>query len=696
LKANQALARIYGYATPEELIADRQDLNKQLYLLPNRRQEFIETIEREGVVQEFVSQVRTLTGEAIWIIENVHRVCDPQGQLLYYEGTVQDITHRKETEAILQRQSSAIEAASEGIAILTDSRFIYLNLAHVMLFGYDSFDELIGQSWTVLYSPQEVQRFEREIAPVLIEQGHWQGEMLARRKDGSFFAEEISLTFSENGDLICVCRDITERKLTQVRLEASKESAEKASRAKSQFLANMSHELRTPLNAIIGFTQLMERDSSLQGENQEFVEIINQSGEHLLGLINDILEMSKIEAGLAVVTENNVDLYRLLRSVETLFKLKTEAKGLDLLFTRTEHVPQYIKTDEVKLRQILINLLGNAVKFTQVGQIRVSVKVLDGDKLTDDGPFQLWFEVEDTGAGIENSELNGLFQPFVQTASGRKSQQGTGLGLAISRKFVHLMGGDLTVRSVVGVGTAFTFSIQTCRAVGDAIAHHLSSRRVRSLAPGQPSYRILVADDKLNNRRLLVTLLTSIGFDVREAVNGLDTIAVWKEWLPHLILMDMRMPEMDGYEATRQIKATSKGLSIPIIALTASALHEERHEMIAAGCEDCIYKPFREAELISALEKYLHAEFIYDQPTVEKSPPATLETGLTAETLAAIMDAVWIEALQSAARSGDDDQIYPLIAQIPPEHIAAIEELSQLTEQFAFDRILKLTQLNLT
>jgi CheY-like chemotaxis protein len=215
---------------------------------------------------------------------------------------------------------------------------------------------------------------------------------------------------------------------------------------------------------------------------------------------------------------------------------------------------------------------------------------------------------------------------------------------------------------------------------------------VRSLAPGQPSYRILVADDKLNNRRLLVTLLTTIGFTVREAVNGVETISVWKEWLPHLILMDMRMPEMDGYEATRQIKADSKGQLVPIIALTASALHEERHEMIAAGCEDCIYKPFREAELLAALAKYLHAEFVYDQPNDEKRSSAKLETRLTAVTLAAVMDTAWIESLQNAARSGDDDQIYPLIAQIPSEHVAAIEELSQLTEEFAFDRILGLTQ----
>jgi PAS domain S-box-containing protein len=692
LRANPALAKIYGYESPEALITQCQNINESLYLDAKRRQQFIETIEREETVSEFISQVRTAKGDSIWIVENAHRVCNDEGQLLYYEGTVQDITHRKETEAIVQRQLFAIEAASEGIAVLTGDQFIYLNLAHIKLFGYDTLDELVGQSWQVLYSPEEVRRFEQDIAPVLAQQGHWQGEMLARRKDGSFFAEELSLTFSENGDLICVCRDITERRLTQVRLEASKESAEKASRAKSQFLANMSHELRTPLNAIIGFTQLMARDSSLQGENQEFVEIINQSGEHLLGLINDILEMSKIEAGLVVLTENRFDFYRLLKSVETLFKLRTEAKGLQLIFVKADNIPQYIEADEIKLRQILINLLSNALKFTQSGQIQVSVKVAPGEELEYDEPFRLWIDVKDTGAGIAESELGRLFQPFVQTASGRQSQQGTGLGLAISRKFVHLMGGDLTVRSEVGVGTTFTVSIQTRCVVPDAIAPDPSSRRVIGLAPGQPSYRILAVDDKPNNRRLLVTLLSSLGFQVGEAANGLEAISVWEDWFPHLILMDMRMPEMNGYEATRQIKSRPKGMATPIIALTASALQEERHEMIDAGCDDCVYKPFREEELMAALVKYLHVEFVYEQTTVvPKTPALESGAGLTAVEIAAVMDQAWLEALRAAARSGDDEPIYPLIAQIPPEHPHLIEGLTKLTEQFAFDQILALT-----
>jgi two-component system, sensor histidine kinase and response regulator len=254
------------------------------------------------------------------------------------------------------------------------------------------------------------------------------------------------------------------------------------------------------------------------------------------------------------------------------------------------------------------------------------------------------------------------------------------------------MGGDLTVRSEVGLGTAFTFAILIRCAVPEAISAHSSSRRAIGLASGQPSYRILAVDDKPNNRRLLVTLLSSLGFQVHEATNGLEAIATWENWVPHLILMDMRMPEMDGYEATRRIKATPQGRSTAIIALTASALQEERHEMIEAGCDDCVYKPFREEDLIAALVKHLHIEFVYDDPVVApKNPASNSGEALTAAALAAIMDVDWINALQTAARSGDDDPIYPLIGQIPPEHTPLIEGLLQLTEQFAFDQILNLT-----
>jgi CheY-like chemotaxis protein len=217
------------------------------------------------------------------------------------------------------------------------------------------------------------------------------------------------------------------------------------------------------------------------------------------------------------------------------------------------------------------------------------------------------------------------------------------------------------------------------------------------LAPGQPSYRILIVDDKLNNRRLLVNLLSLLGFQVREAVNGLEAISVWEHWVPHLILMDMRMPEMNGYEATRQIKADPKGMSVPIIALTASALHEERHEMISAGCDDCVYKPFREEELIAALVKHLHVELIYEQPPndVAQDVASTLGVELTAAAIAFVMNEAWIQALQTAAKSCDDDQIYPLIAQIPPEYTHLTEGLTRLTEEFAFDQIVKLTRCEL-
>lgn len=695
IKANLALAQIYGYDSPEALMENLRDLDAQLYIKPQRRQEFIERMQQDGSVSEFVSQVKTKQGNIIWITENAHPVCNDKGELLYYEGTVQDITHRKETEEVLQRQLFAIEAANEGISILQDDHFIYLNPAYIRLFGYDDFNELFGQSWTNLYPSSEVERFAQEIAPILQANGHWQGERLAQRRDGSLFAEEVSLTFAANGDLICVCRDITDRKLTQSRLEAAKETAESANRAKSQFLATMSHELRTPLNAIIGFAQLMGRDRSLMGEHQEYVEIINQSGEHLLGLINDILEMSKIEAGLVKLTETSFDLHRLLTGLETLFHLKASAKGLQLIFERSEVVPQYIKTDESKLRQILINLLGNAVKFTQSGHVRVRLDVANCSGCEEGQTLTLWVEVEDTGPGISESEQDQLFKPFVQTATGQASQQGTGLGLTISRKFVELMGGELTVQSCEGVGTTFRFSVQVQCAMPTHLEYHAPSRRLLRLAEGQPNYRILVVDDKLENRRLLVTLLTTLGFTVREATDGVQGIAMWQEWQPHLILMDMRMPKMNGYEATQFIKAQPQGETTIVIALTASALYEERQRILAAGCDDCVYKPFREEDLLTKLAQYLQVEFVYEAQAMQAPDEANLsaERERAGDVIATAMNAAWIEAMQTAARSGDDDQILQMINEIPSHETALIDELTHLTHNFAFDRILELVQI---
>ncbi|MGF2034571.1 MAG: ATP-binding protein [Nostoc sp. CmiVER01] len=344
--------------------------------------------------------------------------------------------------------------------------------------------------------------------------------------------------------------------------EAARSTA--ANRAKSEFLANMSHELRTPLNAILGFSQVMSRDYSLSGEHQENLAIINRSGEHLLNLINDILEMSKIEAGRITLNSNSFDLIHVLKKLEKMQHASAASKNLELVFEYAQNIPKYIETDENKLCQVLLNLLGNAIKFTNTGRVTLRVRLEAGWESGEQGemreqypphPPHLFFEVQDTGCGITPQEIDLLFEAFEQTEIGRKSQQGTGLGLAISRKYVQLMGGDITVNSIPGVGSRFAFNIQIALACPREIPTNQIRYQILALAPAEKAYRILVVDDSKESRLLLVKILTSVGFEVREATDGSEAIANWESWQPHVIFMDMRMPVMDGYEATRIIKA---------------------------------------------------------------------------------------------------------------------------------------------
>jgi len=529
--------------------------------------------------------------------------------------------------------------------------------------------------------------------------------------------------------------------------EKARTKSEEANKAKSQFLANMSHELRTPLNAILGFTQLMNRDSSLNQEHQEYLAIISRSGEHLLNLINDILEMSKIEAGQITVNETSFDLYRLLDSLEEMLGLRAASKGLQLIVYREPEIPRYVKTDEGKLRQVLINLLGNAIKFTQEGsvtlrvvrnkenlkldrsdQLKVSSLNIDrSDQLKVDRlnvfseqptnlkptnlkptnlPYSnakgekpatltgqtITFEIEDTGPGVDPGEIDSLFEAFVQTETGRKSEQGTGLGLSISRQFVKLMGGDITLSSPLGGGTIVRFDIQISLAGASAdIQTQHPTRSVIGLAPDQPKYRILVVEDKWESRKLLVKLLEPLGFEVREAENGKEGVALWSSWEPHLIWMDMRMPVMDGYEATKQIKAHLKGQATVIIALTASAFIEERAVILSAGCDDFVRKPFQEEEIFETIAHYLGVRYVYEEETSATLPQKSATEALTREALA-VMPAEWVAQLYQAANQVNNQQIFQLIEQIPSEHDPVAIALTDLVRNFRCDKIIDLTE----
>ena len=492
----------------------------------------------------------------------------------------------------------------------------------------------------------------------------------------------------------------------------AEEAAAAASLAKSQFVANMSHELRTPLNAILGFTQVMSRDSLLSHENLENLRIINRSGQHLLELINDVLDLSKIEAGIIGLDERSFDLYQLLDTLEEMFQIKAETKKMQLRFSVQANVPQYIKTDEKKLRVCLINLLGNAMKFTHDGGriwLRVSVESNQQPTESESHPNStsveclliLLFEVEDTGIGIATAEIHTLFDAFVQTQAGRKAADGTGLGLTITKKYVQIMGGDIWVKSVLGEGTSFKFNIRVFAAISSEITV-ATLQRVIGLEADQSVYRILVVDDNQDNRLLLVKMLQPIGFEVREAENGYQAVELWESWQPHLIWLDTRMPVIDGFETVRQIRAKEKQTQwrTVIIALTASTFEEKKGEIIAAGCDDFVRKPFQEQILFDKMACYLGVRYLYQE--LPRLPVGALRRYCVNEKpdsffggLLAQMPQSWVQELYEAANDVNEELAIQLVDRIWESHPTLAEALKDLLADYRLDKIMDLTQSSL-
>ncbi len=693
-------------------------------LYPTESLPFFKSLEGESVRVDDI-EIRTKDWQIPLEVYSIP-VFDQEGQVMYAVTAFIDISERKASEEILddyyqalqeevakrtdalyrseQRLrilERAINESSNGIIIVDaqapDYPMVYVNSGFERLTGY-RVHEVLNHNCRFLQGTDQDQPNLQLLRDAVTKGEGCQVELRNYRRDGSLFWNEVTISPVHDIDgtlthFLGIQSDITDLKRMTEELLVSKEAAEAANRAKSEFLANMSHELRTPLNAIMGFTQVLKRDPQLSPEQGYQVEIIYRSGEHLLSLINDVLDMSKIESGQLSLMEEHFDLLQFLKTILDMLQQKVHEKLLQLTTTVDPDIPNYLYGDEQKLRQVLINLLGNAIKFTEAGSINLQVsRVKDSSEIQPadpSPPLLIEFKVSDTGPGIPTLDLERIFLEFEQAEAGHKSKQGTGLGLSISRKYVQLMGGDIHVQSTVGVGTCFTFMVQLQPGQPSTLTHG-TPKHILKLAPDQPNYRILVVDDQADNRCMLSQLLTWVGFAVQEATNGQEAIEKCQQWQPHLIWMDFRMPVMDGYTATQHIKA--QPTSPVIIALTASAFADDRQLILASGCDDFVCKPIREDLVWEKMAQHLGVHYVFEETDV-KAPTSTrpLYFPVTGQDLSVEelkdLSLEWLQHLHQAAICGDDTMISLLIQQLPDTSAPLALKLTSLMVDLRLDVI---------
>ncbi|MES9957147.1 MAG: bacteriohemerythrin [Sedimenticola sp.] len=481
-------------------------------------------------------------------------------------------------------------------------------------------------------------------------------------------------------------REIYKRQQAEKDLEISMQRAEQANQAKSVFLANMSHELRTPLNVILGFSEMMGRDPKASPDQLKKLAMINSSGEHLQRMINEVLDLSKIEAGQMALEMESFNLVSMLEEIGHIFAARAASVDLAFGLDIAPDLAKYIESDVLKLRQILFNLLDNAIKFTRKGGITLRARSMP--VAGDNGSAVIQVEVEDTGPGIPTEQLERVFSPFVQVGGSPNTNKGTGLGLTITRSFLMLMGGDVRVESQPGEGALFKIEFPAALAREEDVRRvFIHQQAVVGLEPGQPAWRILVVEDNLESRVLLVSMLSDVGFDVREAENGESAVEQFREWQPHLVWMDMHMPVMDGVEATVHIRDLPGGKNARVLAITASVFEDQRVRIMEAGCDGVVYKPFKAHEIFDAMAEQLDVRYIHASDEQAESDgsgytvsPAELE----------ILPATVRQALADSIVNLSVDNVNTAIEQVQNLDPGLADRLQSLADNLQYSEILKL------
>jgi PAS domain S-box-containing protein len=549
-----------------------------------------------------------------------------------------------------------------GLAVVDETRHIVrANQALGEIFGYSA-STLTGQSTQVFYPNPEEYQAVQEVYKILRKGEAFETERQLRCQDNKLIWVHVRGRALVPEDLsqgfIWSVEDVSARKAAEAQLQQAKDTAEIANRAKSVFLANMSHELRTPLNAILGFSQLLARDENLNEEQRKRTEIINRSGEHLLAIINDVLDLSKIEAGRTELHIDVFNLYEALKNIARLFSARATAKGLEFRFeVKAEVLPTELRGDVAKLRQVISNLLSNAVKFTREGYICLHASPL----ITEYGP-RLRIKVEDSGIGIASPQLGHIFDPFMQADSEEGRNEGTGLGLTICRYFTELMGGEIKVRSEPTQGTCFQVDLPLLIAGPETAVQPNCGLEVLSLANGSGEWRVLVVDDDATSRFLLSNLLMAVGFSVYEAANGMQTLEIFQTWQPHLILLDILMPDIDGRETAQRLRALPGGDKVKIVAVTVCAFETEQHNILAAGCDEVITKPYEFEDVFAVIGRQIGVGYRFSPshlaatsaPNLQAERLARLPAGLCRD----LQDAVLCVDAQAVAQATEAIRIH--------------------------------------
>ncbi|RKZ90797.1 MAG: hypothetical protein DRR19_09055 [Candidatus Parabeggiatoa sp. nov. 1] len=627
----------------------------------------------------------------------------------------QDIIKRKLVEEELRKFARAVEQSANVIIIASLSGTMeFVNSAFSMITGYSS-AEAIGNNPRLLSSGKHSPEFYKTLWATLGGGKVWQGELLNKHKNGDLYWVLATLSpikdkAGKTTHYLAIEEDITERKQAEEELRKSKELAESANRAKSAFLANMSHELRTPLNGILGYTQIFKLDKSLTAQQTEGIQIIHRCGEHLLMLINDILDLSKIEAGKFELTRTEFRLPEFLTDITNLFGMRAEQKGIEFVHEFLSQLPATVHADEKRLRQALLNLLSNAIKFTHQGQVTFKVQhtptpsIAGNQGLTpsiDGNQATIRFDVEDSGEGIAAEHLEKIFLPFQQVSENEHNRytEGTGLGLSITKKLVEMMGGQLCVQSTFGMGSHFWFEIQvhySQAALYESLTPKLAiigfkmkAEREKGNDP-RGDFRILVVDDKWENRVFLKNLLIPLGFKVLEAQDGQEALTKADDFHPDAIIMDLKMPVMDGLECTRRLRQDARFQKTVIIALSANVFDYQPQDGLEAGCDAFLTKPLDIDTFLQELAKHCPLSLIYETPQSENSQTTALSP---AEIIPPTVEQIKI--LLNFAKMGDVEAVIDFATALlenDPLLQPFIQKVCQLANDFRLKQVKELLE----